>query len=192
MRRIAIGILVVFSLGCLAIASGLRWNGTASFPVGLYLATNKHADKGDLLFVNLPSSPAIEMAKERGYLNVAYSSVDHLLKRLAAVPGDRVSIDSSGVEVNGIRLANSTPLPCDGVGRPLQHCALKDHILGPGEVLLMSDYNPSSFDSRYFGPLRSTTIESVVTPLLTFSPPLHHFRCLFFWDVVVIALATCL
>ena len=51
------------------------------------------------------------MARERGYLNVAYCSVNHLLKRLAGVPGDRVTIDAAGVEVNGIHLANSSPSP---------------------------------------------------------------------------------
>ncbi len=81
----------------------------------------------------------------------------------------RVTIDSAGVEVNGIRLANSAPLPCDGAGRPLQPYALKDHVLGPDDVLLMSDYNPASFDSRYFGPLNAKTIEAVVHPLLTWS-----------------------
>ena len=108
------------------------------------------------------------MARERGYLNVAYCSVNHLLKRLAGVPGDRVTIDAAGVEVNGIHLANSSPLPCDAAGRPLQAFLLKDRILAPGEVLLMSDYNPQSFDSRYFGPIEETAIESVVTPVLTF------------------------
>jgi type IV secretory pathway protease TraF len=38
-------------------------------------------------------------------------------------------------------------------GRPLRRYVLKDHILGQGEVLLMSDYNPASWDSRYFGNL---------------------------------------
>ena len=32
----------------------------------------------------------------------------------------------------------------------------------------MSDYNAQSFDSRYFGPIEETAIESVVTPVLTF------------------------
>jgi type IV secretory pathway protease TraF len=43
------------------------------------------------------------MAKERGYLNVAFSPTPHLLKRLVGVAGDRVTIDSAGVAINGIR-----------------------------------------------------------------------------------------
>jgi len=167
MRRSAIGLVVVLLLGCGAIAAGLRYNGSCSFPVGLYLASHKRPQKGDLVTVNPPPSPIFELARSRGYLNVACSSAGHLMKRLAATAGDRVTIDSSGVEVNGMRLANSAPLPCDTAGRPLQPYALKDYVLGRDEILLMSDYNPASFDSRYFGPLPTKTIESVVKPVVT-------------------------
>jgi conjugative transfer signal peptidase TraF len=167
MRRVAIGLLVAFALGCGALALGVLYNGTSSFPVGLYLATGKDAHKGDLVLVSLPALPVFEMARSRGYLNVAYSPTPHILKRMVGVSGDRITIDSAGVEVNGIRLENSAPLPCDGGGRRLIPYIVRNYVLGPGEVLLMSDYNPASFDSRYFGPLQATAIESVVRPLLT-------------------------
>jgi conjugative transfer signal peptidase TraF len=168
MRRATIGLLASFALGCAALGLGVRYNGTPSFPEGFYLETRKIAQRGDLVFVSLPSSPVIEMAKSRGYLSVAYCSVNHLIKRLAAVAGDRVTIDSAGVSVNGAHLANSAPLPCDADARPLAPFPLKDYVLEPGAILLISEYNPASFDSRYFGPLEATAIESVVRPLLTF------------------------
>jgi conjugative transfer signal peptidase TraF len=167
-RWLAIGLLAALAIECLGVSSGLRFNGTSSFPEGLYLVSHKSPQKGDLVFVNLPSSPVLGMAKERGYLNVAFSPAAHLLKRLVGTAGDRVTIDSSGVKVNGARLANSTPLLRDGSGRPLQACVL-DRVLEPNEVLLMSDYNSASFDSRYFGPIKSTSIESVVIPVLTWN-----------------------
>ena len=167
MRRLALGLLVVFTAGCIAVSAGLRWNGTESFPVGLYLASNKSPNRGDLVFVRVPESPVFSMARQRGYLNVAFSPTLRLLKRLVGLPADRVTIDCTGVQVNGVRLANSTSLKVDGAGRPLQVFAVKDHFLGRGEVLLMSEYNPESFDSRYFGPLPVLTIEAVATPLLT-------------------------
>ena len=157
LRVVLVIVVILFVALHIALAAGLRINGTHSFPVGLYFASRKRPGKGDLVFVNPPPLPLFTLAKERGYLNVAYSPTPHLVKRLA------------GVEVNGIRLANSTPSNCDGAGRPLQPYVLKDHILGPGEVLLMSDYNSASFDSRYFGPLQATTIESVIKPLLTWN-----------------------
>jgi conjugative transfer signal peptidase TraF len=167
-RAAAIGVVVALALGCVAIFAGLRYNGTSSFPAGFYRVSGKHAVKGNLVLVDIPALPVLEMAKERGYLNVAYSPVERIMKRLVAVAGDRVTIDTTGVQVNRIRLANSAPLPCDGVGRPLQACVL-NRILEPNEVLLMSDYNPASFDSRYFGPIEATSIELAVRPVLTWN-----------------------
>jgi conjugative transfer signal peptidase TraF len=167
-RFLTIGLLVAGALGCGAIAAGLRYNGTSSFPVGFYVACSKHPAKGDLVLANIASLPGFEMARTRGYFNVAYSPSAHILKRLVGVAGDRVTIDSAGVEINGVRLKNSTPLPRDAAGRPLQAYFLKEYVLAAGEILLMSDYNPSSFDSRYFGPLQATAIESVVRSVLTF------------------------
>jgi conjugative transfer signal peptidase TraF len=168
-KAFATGLVVVLLLGCGAIAAGLRFNGTLSFPVGFYLASHKHPQKGDLVTVTPPPSPIFDLARSRGYLDVSYSPAGHLMKRLVATGGDRVTIDLIGVEVNGIRLENSAPCNCDGAGRPLQAYLLEDHVLGPGEVLLMSEYNPRSFDSRYFGPLGATAIESVIKPLLTWN-----------------------
>jgi len=78
-----------------------------------------------------------------------------------------VTIDSGGVRVNGIRLKNSAPRAADDAGRPVRAYELSDYALGSEEVLLMSDYNPASFDGRYFGPLSKTTVQSVVVPVLT-------------------------
>ena len=169
MRQTATGLVVVFVLECGAICAGLRYNGTHSVPEGFYLVTARKAQEGDLVLVDIPSLPMFGMAKARGYLNVAYSPTLHLIKRMAGVAGDRVTINSEGVEVNGNRLANSAPLARDGAGRPLHPYLLNNSILGPGEVLLMSDYNPASFDSRYFGPLHATAIQAVVKPLLTWN-----------------------
>ena len=69
-RRLAIVLLATLVLLCGALAAGLRINGTHSEPVGLYWATGKRPEKGDLVFVHLPETPLFEMAKERGYLNV--------------------------------------------------------------------------------------------------------------------------
>jgi conjugative transfer signal peptidase TraF len=168
-RCLAIVLLTVLLFVYVAIASGLRINGTHSLPVGFYCVSHKDPQKGDLVTVDPPGLPLFTLAKNRGYLNVAYSPAPHLLKRLVGMAGDKVTIDSAGVEVNGIHLANSAPRNCDGAGRPLQPYLLRDYILGPGEILLMSDYSPESFDARYFGPVQATAIESVIKPLLTWN-----------------------
>jgi type IV secretory pathway protease TraF len=75
---------------------------------------------------------------------------------VAALSGDRVTIGVQGVQVNGVLLKNSAPRPADEAGRPLRAYELSDYALRSEEVLLMSDYNPASFDGRYFGPLPKT------------------------------------
>jgi type IV secretory pathway protease TraF len=42
-------------------------------------------------------------------------------------------------------------------------------MLSAGQVLLMSDHNPLSFDARYFGPVSEATLRGVVAPIWTFS-----------------------
>jgi len=90
-----------------------------------------------------------------------------LIKQVAAVGGDLVTISVQGVQVNGVLLKNSAPRPADDASRPLRAYELSDYALGSEEVLLMSDYNPASFDGRYFGPLSKTTIQSVIMPVIT-------------------------
>jgi conjugative transfer signal peptidase TraF len=137
MRPLAVVLLIALLLLYSAIATGLRINGTPSFPLGFYFAIRKRPEKGDLVFVAPPPLPLFTLAKERGYFNVAYSPTTHLVKRLVAIAGDRVTIDSAGVEVNGIRRVNSAPRNHDGADRPLRPYVLKDHILVPDEVLLI-------------------------------------------------------
>jgi len=166
--------LAISCLGGLALLwgvcqAGLRINGTNSEPVGIYWAISKPLARGDLVFVLPPASSIFKLAKERGYLAAGPSPAGTcgLIKQVAAVGGDRVTIDSTGVRVNGIRLKNSAPRAADDAGRPMRAYELSDYALGSEEVFLMSDYNPASFDGRYFGPLSKTTIQSVIVPVLT-------------------------
>jgi conjugative transfer signal peptidase TraF len=110
-----------FALGCLAgvaavwpvCQAGLRVNGTQSEPVGIYWAVSKPPSKGDFVFVEPPASPIFKLAKERGYLGAGFgpAGTAALIKQVAAVGGDRVTIDAEGVRVNGILLKNSTRGP---------------------------------------------------------------------------------
>jgi conjugative transfer signal peptidase TraF len=166
-----------FAIGCLAgvagmwavCAIGLRVNGTDSEPIGIYWAVSKPPSKGDIVFVLPPAAPIFKLAKERGYLPAGPSPAGTcgLIKQVAALSGDRVTIGVQGVQVNGVLLKNSAPRPADEAGRPLSAYELSDYALRSEEVLLMSEYNPASFDGRYFGPLSKTTIQSVIVPVIT-------------------------
>jgi type IV secretory pathway protease TraF len=84
----AIGGATGLLLLCVGLVAGLGINGTASFPVGLYWATGKSPEKGDLVFVDPPALPLFALAKERGYLGAGFSPAGcgALIKRLAGVP----------------------------------------------------------------------------------------------------------
>jgi conjugative transfer signal peptidase TraF len=135
----------------------------------VYWALGRPVQKGDLVFVDPPASPIFELARSRGYLSAGYTPAGScpLIKRVTGVPGDRVTMNAEGATVNGTRLANSAPRDRDGAGRPLQPYMVTGHVIGSGEVLLMCEYSSLSFDSRYFGPLSKTTIQSVIVPILT-------------------------
>jgi type IV secretory pathway protease TraF len=68
------------------------------------------------------------------------------------------------LEINGRRLV--LVLTQDGDGRPLPRWE-GDRTLAPGEFFVVSDRIPTSFDSRYFGPLTRDQIASVRRPLVT-------------------------
>ena len=146
--------------------AGLRVNHPQSLPPGIYFRLWKHPEKGDLVTFEPPSGPAFDLALARGYLGPgSFSHYEKLLKRLAAVEGDTVTIDGAGVVVNGKRLPNTVPLAVDPAGRPLPVCRLQDYRLRPNEVLVISDYSRLSFDSRYFGPIPRAQLRSVVRPI---------------------------
>ena len=152
----------------LALLAGLRVNRTHSFPPGVYWAVPKAPALGDLVMFRPPEEAVFDEALARGYIGRGgFTHYEQMLKRLVAVGGDVVSITAAGVTVNGRLLANSKPQAVDLAARPLPVWRLENYRLSVGEVLLMSDYTPNSFDGRYFGPLSRTQILSVVRPVWT-------------------------
>src|SRR5271165_6503631 len=98
-------------------ASGLRFNGTRSMPIGLYRVVAPDAlgiRRGALVAVCAPAAAA-ELGRRRGYLTRGQCAGDSepLLKVVAAVAGDDLTVSSSGVFVNGCRLPSSAPRSTD-------------------------------------------------------------------------------
>ena len=169
-RRLRRAVLFLSPLWLLALAglAGLRSNHTHSFPVGVYWAVPKAPAVGDLVFFRPPEEAVFDEALVRGYIGSGgFTHYEPMLKRLVAVGGDVVTINDAGVTVNGRRIQNSKPMPADDEGRPMPQQRLKDYRLAPGEVLVMSDYSPLSFDGRYFGPIPRAQIQSVAWPVWT-------------------------
>lgn len=169
LRQIAAGAIILLLLGGACYAVGVRVNTTGSIPVGLYWTSRKPAGKGDYVLVCPPPLEVFEMAKERGYLRAGFcpGGYGYLMKRIMAAENDKVTVADDGVRVNGRLLPFSVPLKADQAGRPLPRYQADSYTLNEHQVLLMTDRNPFSFDGRYFGPINSSQIKTVIVPTTT-------------------------
>lgn len=120
------------------------WNASASAPVGLYtVGEAAPLARGDMVIARLPDDFRL-FAARRHYLPANVP----IVKRVAAVGGDKICAAGPRVVVNG-RLA-ARRLDRDGAGRLMPRwsgCV----ELGPGELFLLMTDSAASFDGRYFG-----------------------------------------
>ena len=82
-RRSATALVAAFLLLCGAIAAGLRFNVSHSFPMGFYLTAaqfcaklsfvGESPEKNDLVIVDPPPLPIFAMAVDRGYIGKGYT-----------------------------------------------------------------------------------------------------------------------
>ena len=164
----AAGALLVGTL-LTARAAGLRVNGSASMPEGLWRLTAAHLPlrRGEIVVVCLPQTAVTREAASRGYIpaGTCAGGLAPLLKPVAAVSGDVVMVSAAGLAVNGRLVANGTPLLRDSAGRALRPMPMGPYPVAPGKIWLLSGHDPRSFDSRYFGPVPTTAVQGVAHPL---------------------------
>jgi conjugative transfer signal peptidase TraF len=138
----------------------LIWNASASVPVGLYAIH----PAGTLFVTELvavrPPEPLASFLAGRRYLPTGVP----LLKRILALPGQRVCRSDLTITVDGIAMGDA--LDRDSRGRRLpvwQGC----HVVAAGEMFLMNWQSKDSLDGRYFGFLSVSTIVGRADPLWT-------------------------
>lgn len=138
----------------------LVWNATASAPVGLYAVTAlAPLARGELVLARPPRTVA-NLAVARGYLPIGVPFV----KRIAALTGDRICSNGTRIAIDG-RIA-AVRRKRDRLGRPLpgwRGC----RTLNRTDVFLLMEGVPDSFDGRYFGPIKQSTILGRLVPLWT-------------------------
>ena len=173
-KILAVSVLAVsVSLFVLSIGfriSGIYINTTPSLPVGFYKVVDEPILSGAYVAFCPQQDEVFDMARDRSYINQGDCPGGYglLLKRVFALSGDTVSIDQTGIFVNGEHLPNSAQLKTDAEGQPLPQYRLKA-VLNDSEYLLLSDLNPQSFDARYFGLIAHSQIKQVVRPIFTWS-----------------------
>jgi conjugative transfer signal peptidase TraF len=138
----------------------LIWNGSASVPIGLYeVRPAGTLSITELVVAHPPDELGAYMANRR-YLPRGVP----LLKRVLALPGQKVCRTGRTITVDGI--AMGLALARDYRGRPLpvwQGC----RVVAKGDVFLMNWQAPASFDGRYFGPISAASIVGRAEPIWT-------------------------
>ena len=138
----------------------LVWNASPSIPIGLYAIRGKASlHVGERIAIE-PPAELRRLMRERGYLPDRVP----LLKRIAAVSGQRVCRFAHGVTIDDelIGIARAR----DRAGRPLP-AWFGCHKLRTGELFTMNPAAPDSFDGRYFGPLKIDTVIGRAMPVWT-------------------------
>ena len=166
MTRLTYAIVTTAAVSLIGVASiasfapRLIWNASASTPVGFYTIGDVGAlDVTDLVAVDAPE-PLATFLSDGGYLPRGVP----LLKRVAALPGQRVCRTGLVITVDGVPMGDA--LDRDRRGRLLpiwRGCQL----VANGELFLMNWQVRDSLDGRYFGPLPATAVIGRATPLYT-------------------------
>jgi conjugative transfer signal peptidase TraF len=88
-----------------------------------------------------------------------------LVKPVAAVSGDMVTVSANGISVNATPVADTAALARDEAGRVLHPVPAGSYRVAPDEVWLLSGHDLRSFDSRYFGAVPIANVVGVGHPL---------------------------
>jgi conjugative transfer signal peptidase TraF len=137
----------------------LVWNVSESVPIGLYAVRDDDRLHPGVLAALMPPEPLASWLVEGGYLGRGAP----LLKRVEAMPGQRVCRIGARVTVDGELRAIARE--ADRFGRPLPHwsgCS----VISDGQLFLLNTDHPGSLDGRYFGPLPRASVLGRAVPLL--------------------------
>ncbi|MGC9216971.1 conjugative transfer signal peptidase TraF [Acidithiobacillus sp.] len=146
-----VSLVVVAPLSALALAH-VSLNTTPCMPLGFYQAVaQKPLAVGQTWTVCVPQTWTV-YGLHRGYLHPGSAcpgGSQALLKKIAALPGQTVTVTKTGVRIDGHLWPMSAPLTRDTAGRPL----ISDydvHQIPAGYVWVMG-LSPQAWDSRYYG-----------------------------------------
>jgi conjugative transfer signal peptidase TraF len=130
---------------------GVRFNLTASAPVGVYRVA-----RSGIYLGFCPQGEAARLSAERGYrTRTLFACPDghaELIKPIVTKPGDAVELSAAGIGINGRLLPESAPLSTDSAGRPMIPYPFGVYYASQEQTWVVSRH-PKGYDSRYFGPV---------------------------------------
>lgn len=115
-----------------------------------------------------PDNVVTRQALNRGYIMAGFcpGGYSTLIKKVFAIKGDKVKFTAVGIYVNENLIPNSQPKKFDSAGRSLNSIETGTQILDGQMIMFLSDYNPKSFDGRYFGFVNKTSyIVGTIKPI---------------------------
>jgi conjugative transfer signal peptidase TraF len=173
MTRVFVIVAAIFSIAtcCLAVefkANGIIHNHSNSMPVGYYRTTDVGPIERGMIVVTCYPRAVAETAKEHDYLRSGkcIDGLEPMIKTVAGIPGDRITVSKSGVSVNGRQLPNSRFITKDIHGIPLKHVAFGSFVV-PKNTVWLETVQPHSWDSRYWGLMPDRYLQSRAYPILT-------------------------
>jgi conjugative transfer signal peptidase TraF len=149
-------------------AVGLRVNATASMPRGLWrVRAGEPVERGEIVVICPPNRTEFRQAVRRGYIPIGRcpGGYEPLVKPVAALASDVVTVTPGGIVVDGAPVANTAPLAKDEAGRTLHPFPIGSYRVRRGELWVLSGHDPRSFDSRYFGAVPASNIIGAARPL---------------------------
>lgn len=138
----------------------LVWNASASVPIGFYGITPLQRPAIDSIVLVEPPARFARLFDARGYVPFGVP----LLKRIAALPGQRVCRQGPALSIDGKVVALALERDRRGRTLPIWNGC---HTLRPGEVFLLNRDAPRSLDGRYFGLTATTSVIGQASPLWT-------------------------
>jgi conjugative transfer signal peptidase TraF len=166
-RHALLFVLMAILFALLLTTHHLRLNPhPTSAPAGLYRIHRTPPTRGDLIVTCLPEHLS-RFGRSRGYLDFGPcpGNARPVGKRLLALAGDRVTVTDEGLLLNGEPVPNTARRVRDSAGRFIPAVPVRTYALSPGQVWLVSDFDPRSWDSRYYGPVPLDGDAFVLTPL---------------------------
>lgn len=160
---LTLGLYVFNPLGTASLDPRLRLFGITTFSI----PANSMAptiSQGDLVFAN--AWPYALGNPQRGDLVVFRRPQlgANYLKRLIALPGERVAIRDGTVFINGKPLAEPYVNPDQSQARP-NSLNMKERLVSENEFFMLGDNRHNSNDSRYWGTVPKANLIGKVTKL---------------------------